>query len=112
MRYATILHLLSSLAAIAQAGVAPLSDDIVERIAGVESPVVEERAAAACKSNGCKCEKVKQGQYCGWCDAVYYFGNGGTIQHIYECNSKGGCCDYGYAAKCKSEPDALKHCGK
>jgi len=64
MHYPAVFTILSSLAAIAQAGVAPpdtlTPDNIAER--SVDSPAVEERAAAACKDNGCKCEKVKQGQ--------------------------------------------------
>jgi len=57
----------------------------------------------ACRNNGCKCKKgTKQGQYCGLCGQVTSLGSGG-VYDIYECNSGGGCCDYGSSSKCDSD---------
>lgn len=64
-------------------------------------------AALACKSNGCKCQKVKQGQYCGldWKGSNFVVTDlgSGDWDDIFECNPQGGCCDYGYSSKCHNE---------
>ncbi|KAI1841410.1 hypothetical protein JX265_007441 [Neoarthrinium moseri] len=69
-------------------------------------------AKRACKSNGCKCAKVKQGQYCGMCDAVTVAGTGGNFHtDIYECNPQGGCCWYGPSSTCAgSDAQDKTHC--
>lgn len=68
-----------------------------------DSVNLEARAPAKCTENGCKCRKgTPQGQYCGvytyW---VLNYGKGGDVEHIYECNPQGGCCDYGVRNSCK-----------
>ncbi|KAK4446209.1 hypothetical protein QBC34DRAFT_383633 [Podospora aff. communis PSN243] len=113
MRYLTIISLVSCLAAFASASPgapdAPAMQDITERDA---SPL-DERATALVKCpdrNGCKCVKgTKQGQYCGWCKQVDSAGRGGSWDHIYECNSNGGCCNYGTSKKCAGDNWA-KYC--
>lgn len=58
-------------------------------------------APAACDYNGCKCaEGTSQGQYCAGCWQVLNLGRTGDWDHVYECNPRGGCCDYGYARDC------------
>lgn len=68
----------------------------------------------ACKYNGCTCQKVQQGQYCGWCAAVLTAGTGGNFHtDIYECNPSGGCCWYGPSSTCAgSDANDLKYCPK
>jgi hypothetical protein len=72
---------------------------LVERAAEVDGTVLTKRA---CKENGCKCKKgTPQGQYCGMCSEVIGQGKGGNfVEDIFECNKKGGCCDYGYNKNC------------
>jgi hypothetical protein len=60
-------------------------------------------AKRACEKNGCECKKgTKQGQYCGMCSAVTKKGGQGAMYttDIFECNSSGGCCWYGYSSMC------------
>ena len=40
---------------------------------------------------------------------VELLGSGGSQEHVYQCNSNGGCCDYGYATDCKG--GATGRCG-
>ncbi|RYP15729.1 hypothetical protein DL765_005531 [Monosporascus sp. GIB2] len=80
------------------------------QVAPLEERSLEERA---CKYNKCKCQKVKQGQYCGSCWKgsdwiVKDLGEGGAWNHVYECNKKGGCCDYGYAKDCDFKKDKIR----
>ena len=68
----------------------------------------------ACKSNGCKCLKGYPGVWCGNCVrngawVVEILGSSGSQEHVYQCSSGGGCCDYGYATDCKG--GATGRCG-
>lgn len=73
---------------------AKIKADSVVKARELESLGLEKRA---CRKNGCKCKKgTKQGSYCGLCSAVTDRGSDGWYtQDIFECNSSGGCCDYG-----------------
>ncbi|PKS08753.1 hypothetical protein jhhlp_004806 [Lomentospora prolificans] len=80
------------------------------QLATLEERDLEKRA---CKSNGCKCQKVPQGQYCGLCwrgndFVVTKLGSGGAWNHVYECNKNGGCCDYGYAKDCDLQKTSIR----
>ncbi|KAK1762849.1 hypothetical protein QBC33DRAFT_623412 [Phialemonium atrogriseum] len=78
-------------------------DAKIKRDAEVEVRDVEGRGLEkrACKKNGCKCKKgTKQGSYCGLCSAVTAAGDGWFTRDIFECNSSGGCCDYGTSSVC------------
>jgi hypothetical protein len=57
----------------------------------------ESANAQNCVPNGCKCNPVPEGQYCGWCSAVTNPGNGGQWSDVFHCNPQGGCCRYGIA---------------
>jgi hypothetical protein len=71
-------------------------DSLVKRNADGASELQKRQ----CSSNGCTCAVgTTQGQYCGICNQVTYLGSGG-INDVYECNSGGGCCDYGYRTSC------------
>ncbi|KAF3105169.1 hypothetical protein TWF594_005752 [Orbilia oligospora] len=63
-----------------------------------------------CVPNGCKCNPVPQGQYCGWCSAVTNAGTGGSWSDVFECNPSGGCCRYGPRASCNNWPN-FSPCG-
>ncbi|KAK6348004.1 hypothetical protein TWF718_005825 [Orbilia javanica] len=63
-----------------------------------------------CVPNGCKCNPVPQGQYCGWCSAVTNPGNGGSWSDVFECNPSGGCCRYGPRSSCNVWPN-FSPCG-
>ncbi len=58
----------------------------------------------ACSANGCKCVRgLRQGVYCGNCvvgAGTYAIASKRKASHAYECNSSGGCCDYGAANDC------------
>ncbi|KAL1837543.1 hypothetical protein VTJ49DRAFT_3666 [Mycothermus thermophilus] len=58
----------------------------------------------ACVSNGCQCVSgLKQGVYCGNCvvgAGTYAIKTKRVKNHAYECNPRGGCCDYGVANDC------------
>ncbi|KXT04916.1 hypothetical protein AC578_3434 [Pseudocercospora eumusae] len=87
----------------------PLDDDALEERSSFDDiPLGEDldlakRALTKCpKSNGCKCKKIKKrGQFCGYTSTVTILGRGGALDHVYECNTNGACCDYGYARRCK-----------
>jgi hypothetical protein len=68
----------------------------------------------ACRSNGCKCKKgTPQGQYCGECSEVIGAGSGGSFRNdIFECNTSGGCCDYGYNKICANPGPGQLICGE
>lgn len=75
----------------------------------------ESLSKRACVSNGCKCKKVKQGQYCGMCDAVTAAGGQGALYgtDIYECSPSGACCWYGPSSTCAgSVENDKKYCPK
>jgi hypothetical protein len=67
----------------------------------------------ACTYNGCKCQAPphlpRTGVYCANCpvagwpgyNMVYDLGSGGARDHVYQCNTNGDCCDYGYATACR-----------
>lgn len=77
---------------------AKIKRDAEVEVRGVEGRGLEKRA---CKKNGCKCKKgTKQGSYCGLCSAVTDSGDGWYTRDIFECNSSGGCCDYGTSSVC------------
>ncbi|KAK1831423.1 hypothetical protein QBC39DRAFT_306783 [Podospora conica] len=74
----------------------------------VEEPL-EARALEprACSANGCRCDSTRhrspQGQFCGncrWPDGAWVITAKRVSNHVYECNSSGGCCDYGVAKDC------------
>ncbi|KAL3963402.1 hypothetical protein ACCO45_000406 [Purpureocillium lilacinum] len=49
------------------------------------------------EARACYCVGAHQGQYCGYCAEV----RGDWIaDHVYECNSRGGCSHYGYRGSC------------
>ncbi|KAJ8117133.1 hypothetical protein OPT61_g1606 [Boeremia exigua] len=59
----------------------------------------------ACKANGCRClSGLKAGVYCGNCyqpSTNYWVLTSKQVKnHAFECNNKGGCCDYGVANDC------------
>jgi hypothetical protein len=111
MRFPVItLLLLAPITALAAVAAEPAPVAIAEvspREAVPEIPA--ELTARACVANGCQCSTkypLEQGQYCGNC--VWSNGAGYIItakrvnNHVYECNSSGGCCDYGPASDCGS----------
>lgn len=58
--------------------------------------------------SGCKCRKNYEGVWCAQCVrggkyVVTKLGkNDDNLDHVYQCNKNGNCCDYGYATKCKN----------
>ena len=65
------------------------------------------------ETTACKCQKIKRGQYCGSCYKgsdwiVTDLGKRGAWNHVYECNEKGGCCDYGYAKDCDLKKNKMR----
>jgi hypothetical protein len=63
-----------------------------------------------CKYNGCKCKPgTRAGVYCGFCDAVTDAGSG-SFTDVFQCNSKGSCCDYGPRQSCDKFP-GFSPCG-
>ncbi|KAH8728316.1 hypothetical protein GQ44DRAFT_824155 [Phaeosphaeriaceae sp. PMI808] len=96
------------LASIPLAFSSPTPDNTLQ----VREAAPVELVARACKNNKCKCKSgTKQGQYCGICDQVTNLGNGGSLFDIYECNSSGGCCDYGDSSICINDL-TKKNCPK
>ena len=81
-----------------------VADQVEAREAIPKAAPAAELVRRKCTYNGCKCQKLPQGQYCGNCVLI----KGGTYavtqkrvnNHIFECNPQGGCCDYGYATDC------------
>jgi hypothetical protein len=75
----------------------------------------------ACNPNKCKCQAPpylpRTGVYCANCPVsgwpgtriVYDLGRGGSLDHVYQCNTNGDCCDYGYARDCAG--GATGRCG-
>ncbi|KAK1759939.1 hypothetical protein QBC47DRAFT_398743 [Echria macrotheca] len=120
MRSLAVITLLASLVALTTANESEPNipsaalDELKQMKGEVASPLLERATALTkCpKSNGCTCKKgTKQGQYCGWCDQVTYVGTGGRIAyHIYECNSDGGCCDYGESSSCDTYEESRRNC--
>lgn len=120
MKFTSIVLLASLLSAVLASPVA--EDKPVARLAPNERvSTVEARDAdhedltrRTCTYNGCKCQVYpytpKNGVYCANCGVAgwpgYYvvwdLGKGGSTNHVYQCNTKGGCCDYGYANDCAS----------
>ncbi|RYP42871.1 hypothetical protein DL768_010165 [Monosporascus sp. mg162] len=98
----------------------PRDTDIHKRMAvnrEDQVPPLEERSLEKrqCNYNGCECLWVEQDQYCGLCETgsyrtVWYYGDGGNWNHIYECSPDGDCCDYGYARDCAGL-EAEMRCG-
>lgn len=78
---------------------AKIKADQVLKARELEGRGLEKRA---CRKNGCKCKAgTRQGSYCGLCDAVTDRGSDGWYtRDIFECNSSGGCCDYGTSSVC------------
>lgn len=110
MRF-TALILLAPLLVAAAAEPAPdaatvpmVADQVEAREAAPEAAPEAELVRRECKYNGCKCQKLPQGQYCGNCvlisDGTYAVTKKRVNNHIFECNEQGGCCDYGYATDC------------
>ena len=58
----------------------------------------------ACSYNGCACVSgLAAGVYCGNCvvgAGTYAVRTKRVSSHAYQCNSSGGCCDYGVASDC------------
>jgi hypothetical protein len=58
----------------------------------------------ACNENGCACVRSLQpGVYCGNCvvgAGTYAIKTKRVRNHAFQCNSSGGCCDYGVASDC------------
>ena len=58
----------------------------------------------ACSYNGCACVSgLTAGVYCGNCvvgAGTYAVRTKRVSSHAYQCNSSGGCCDYGVASDC------------
>lgn len=56
----------------------------------------------ACMYNHCQCAPGAAGVYCGWCDAVTVLGDGGSLNHVYQCDpeNSSNCCDYGTRQSC------------
>jgi hypothetical protein len=77
----------------------------------IEAPSLEKRA---CRENGCRCrEGTPRGQYCGRCSQVISQGKGGSFMNdIFECNPKGGCCDYGKNTVCSNPDTYRRNCPK
>jgi hypothetical protein len=63
-----------------------------------------ELESRSCVSNGCACLlDLTPGVYCGNCvvgAGSYAIKTDRVLNNVYECNSEGGCCDYGYATDC------------
>ncbi|KIW01862.1 uncharacterized protein PV09_06711 [Verruconis gallopava] len=103
---------------------------VKERAASLDAPVldelieaseVEKRTANLSPMNnvkkgllprdctaGCKCAKgLKPGLYCGYCTSPHNAvisctaaNEGDCFDKVYQCNSSGGCCVYGYRKSC------------
>ena len=108
MRVGTLLFLgpLLSLSSASALG-AQDAQALARGVAAPGTPATPLAPRDDCKRNGCKCQKVDQGQYCGLCqlgggDVVTSKGSGGANSHVYECNRDGGCCDYGRSDDCAS----------
>jgi hypothetical protein len=58
----------------------------------------------ACSNNGCACVSgLSAGVYCGNCvvgAGTYAVKTKRVSNHAFQCNSSGGCCDYGVASDC------------
>ena len=118
MRFTSIIllaPLLSAVLAGPVAGEAPVARlQPEERATAVEARDANpmELAGRSCSDNGCKCQVYpytpKDGVYCANCRVagfpdyfiVYDLGKGGSANNVYQCNTDGGCCDYGYATDC------------
>ena len=120
MRFTFVLLLAPLLSAVS-AGPVP-EDGPIARVAPEERvTAVEAREASSldltgrsCVYNGCKCQVYpftpKDGVYCADCPVagwpgyriVWDLGSGGSTNDVYQCNTDGGCCDYGYADDCAS----------
>lgn len=70
------------------------------------APIAEagELQNRACVANGCQCVSgLLGGIYCGNCvvgAGTYAIKTKRVANHAYQCNSSGGCCDYGVANDC------------
>lgn len=84
-------------------GTAVPHDDAAADIAAREAEPLQ-LVPRACSANGCKCVRgLSQGVYCGNCvvgAGTYAISTKRKASHAYECNSSGGCCDYGVANDC------------
>ncbi|SPN99910.1 uncharacterized protein DNG_02762 [Cephalotrichum gorgonifer] len=87
-----------------------LNQDSADLSAREASPELVPRA---CSANGCKCVKgLAQGVYCGNCvvgAGTYAISAKRVANHAYECNSSGGCCDYGKASDCGTKNARCKN---
>ncbi|KAK5654219.1 hypothetical protein OQA88_7394 [Cercophora sp. LCS_1] len=81
--------------------VATLIATVAANPAAQPANVLVERA---CSDNGCKCVRgLSQGVYCGNCvvgAGTFAISTKRVSNHAFECNSSGGCCDYGKASDC------------
>lgn len=120
MRFIPIILLAPLLSAVSAGPVA--EEAPVARLMPEErAPAVEARDAnpmeltgRSCTYNGCKCQVYpftpRDGVYCANCPVagwpgytvVYDLGKGGSANNVYQCNTNGGCCDYGNANDCAS----------
>jgi len=106
--HATFLFLLGSLPFLASASALKGVDEraLAQGAVLPGDGTAELFARDDCKENGCSCQKgTEQGRYCGLCKsgASFYVsnrGSGGTSNDVFECNPRGGCCNYGRASDC------------
>jgi hypothetical protein len=112
MHLASIVTIVS-IVGMVSAAANPVADADANPIANAdaETSVLDALEKRDCKANNCKCKVgTKRGQYCGRCSAVTNLGNGGKLSHVYECNPRGGCCDYGLRTSC-DKSSGYKPCG-
>ena len=64
--------------------------------------------ASSAAAAACACVKVSNpGLYCGYCPQVLV----GSYSYAYECNTSGGCYEYGGSSVCTSGVVDAYHCG-
>jgi len=103
MRFASIAAIASIVGFMSAA-----ANPVANADADVSIPLELEKRA--CSYNGCKCKVgTRAGLYCGYCDAVTNSGSG-LFSDVFQCNSKGGCCDYGPRKSCAKFP-GFSPCG-
>ena len=69
------------------------ANPIAEPLEGAVEDKKLNARACACASG------TPQGQYCGYCPQVT---SGWVWNHVYECNPRGGCHDYGVRTSCSN----------
>jgi hypothetical protein len=71
---------------------------IILGLLGLWASTTAATALPASDAAACRCTAVSNpGLYCGFCSQVV---SGKVSNHAYECNTSGGCYDYGVSSRC------------